>query len=429
MSIYSEPPKARTFREDNATLLVCWWCTIFAMFIILFRVSGRFIRSEKLFREDWIAFACIIPLISRMVLVHCVLYFGTNNAYVPNITNLEINSRSMGSKMVLVSRILYAATLWILKLTISEFLKRLTWNISTSSHETTLKGIRWFLLFTFLVIVIADLSECQKFSNFWQVVPDPGPHCRQGHAQLLTMGVMNIITDVLLAFFPIPIILKSKMGPVKKIQLILLFSLSLLPVGITLFRIPHVIDRHGLQQYRSVLASVEILMATIAANAVVLGSFVRDRGVKKPKFKLTSTNESEEPVGSVRGKLSRFWGSDEDLVRDLGLSVDPEILQPAVVDMPDDQIDQVDLPLPIQGPRFSKELKSFRFEPKHDINFDPAFMPPKNETFVDIEKLRRSSRISEISPKSVDVDNSGSSSFQFPPESYNPKQDLSFLTL
>ncbi|RKF65540.1 putative protein/integral membrane protein [Golovinomyces cichoracearum] len=429
MFIYSEPPKARTFREDNATLLVCWWCTIFAMFIIIFRVCGRFIRSEKLFREDWIAFACIIPLISRMVLVHCVLYFGTNNAYVPNITNLEIHSRSMGSKIVLISRILYAATLWTLKLTISEFFKRLTWNISTSSHEVTLKGIRWFLLFTFLVVVIADLSECQKFSNFWQVVPDPGPHCRQGFAQLLTMGTMNIITDFLLAFFPIPIILKSHMGLVKKIQLILLFSLSLLPAGITIFRIPHVIDRHGSQQYRSVLASVEILMATIAANAVVLGSFVRDRGVKKQKFKLTSTNESEEPVGSVRGKLSRFWGSDEDLVRDLGLCVDPEILQTAVVDMPDDRIYRVNWPLPTQEVRVSKELKSFRFEPQSEINFNPVFMPPRNETLVDIEKLQRSSRVREICPKTVVLDDRDSSSCHFPPASYNPKQGLSFLTL
>ncbi|POS86521.1 hypothetical protein EPUL_003967 [Erysiphe pulchra] len=116
----------------------------------------------------------------------------------------------------------------------------------------------------------------------------------------------------------------------KKTQLVLLFSLSILPGGVTFFRIPRTIDRHGSQHYRSLLASVEILIATICANALVLGSFVRDRGVKKQKFKITSTAASVEPVESLKGKFVRVWGSDEDLVRDLGLGVNPGHLPPMI---------------------------------------------------------------------------------------------------
>ena len=110
MSIYSSPPPARAFRDDKATLLVCWWCTIFAAVIILFRVCGRYIRTEKLFKEDWLAFACIIPLFGRMALVHVILLYGTNNAITTGLSDEQLYHRSIGSRLVLVSRILYAAT-------------------------------------------------------------------------------------------------------------------------------------------------------------------------------------------------------------------------------------------------------------------------------------------------------------------------------
>ena len=213
----------------------------------------------------------------------------------------------------------------MLKLTISEFFKRLISNIWRRTHEITLICIRWFLLVTFIAVVIADVAECQPITHYWQVVPDPGAKCRQGYAQLLTMGTVNVMTDLLLVAFPIPIIVRSKMGLKKKIQLVILFAGSLLPAGTTLYRIPNIIDRHGSQQYRSLLASVEILFATAVANALVLGSFVRDKGVKKQRWKSGSMSDSVERTNSRRGTVVRHWGSDEDLVRDLGLGVDPEL--------------------------------------------------------------------------------------------------------
>lgn len=213
----------------------------------------------------------------------------------------------------------------MLKLTISEFFKRLTLHIWKRSYEIMLRCIRWFLLVTFIGIVISDISECQPITHYWQVSPDPGPRCRQGYAQLLTMGISNVMTDLLLVFFPIPIIILSQMTVKRKIQLVLLFSLSVFPVAITCYRIPNIISRGGSQQYRSLWASIEILFATAVANALVLGSFVRDRGLKKVKWKFGSMSDSVERTTSRRGTAIRDWGSDEDLVRDLGMTLDPEL--------------------------------------------------------------------------------------------------------
>lgn len=140
------------------------------------------------------------------------------------------------------------------------------------------------------------------------------------------MACCNVITDLLLVFFPVPIILRSHMNTKKKIQLVMLFSLSLAVVIVTLYRVPHVIWAQGSQQTRSLLASVELFFATTAANALVLGSFVRDRGVKKMKFRRTSVAaDSIDQSSNRRPTIHRQWGSDEDLVRDLGLGVDSEI--------------------------------------------------------------------------------------------------------
>ena len=109
-ALYTPPPPATTADHNRPTLLVSWWCTGFALAIILVRLIGRYIRTERLFMEDKIMAISIIPLLARMALVHVVLRFGTNNALIPDDLGPEgIRRRQIGSKLVLPSRILYAA--------------------------------------------------------------------------------------------------------------------------------------------------------------------------------------------------------------------------------------------------------------------------------------------------------------------------------
>jgi hypothetical protein len=330
MSLYSNPPPLRPFRDDKPTLLVCWWITLFCTVIILLRVGGRFVRSERLFREDKAAALALIPLYLRMGAVHVILMYGTNNAQFEGVhlSPKQMNEKRIASGLVLLSRILYAATLWTLKNTILEFFRRLnvTWE---RSYEITLTIIRCTLVATFVAVVISDLAECRPFSHYWQVLPDPGGQCRQGYAQLLTMAVCNVLTDLLLVIFPIPVIVGSSMKFKRKVQLILLFSLSLGPVTVALYSVPQIINHNGSQASRSLYASIELLFATAAANALVLGSFVRDRGVKKRRFKYGSvaagSMERSSGSDSRRPTLNKHWGSLEDLAKDTGFGVQPEL--------------------------------------------------------------------------------------------------------
>jgi uncharacterized membrane protein YuzA (DUF378 family) len=328
-SLYNtEPPNLQDKAAMNPTLLVSWWCTGFALAAMLIRVGGRYVRTEKLFREDWIMFGNILPLLIRMGLLHVILIWGTNNTKTAGLTSVEIHHRSIGSRLVLASRIFYALFIWMAKWSILEFLKRLVGAFWHTSYEVGLQIIRYFLLATFVAVIISDLAECQPISHYWQVIPDPGPHCREGIAQLMTMGICDIVTDIALVAFPIPIVIRSEMPLKRKISLVLLFALSLGLVGLTAYRVPATISRKSSQQFRSLFASFEILAAAGVTNAIVIGSFIRDRGVKKAKFRRDSDADGSmlSPAQTRRATITQHhWGSDEDLVRDLGMSVHPTI--------------------------------------------------------------------------------------------------------
>jgi len=112
MGLYSDPPPLRDFSNDKPTLLVCWWITLFCAVIILLRVSGRFVRTEKLFTEDKVAALALIPLFLRMACVHFILLYGTNNVQLEGVelSEDELHKREIASGLVLLSRVLYAAT-------------------------------------------------------------------------------------------------------------------------------------------------------------------------------------------------------------------------------------------------------------------------------------------------------------------------------
>ena len=72
------------------------------------RLAGRYIRAERLFREDKVMALSLVPLLARMALVHLVLLWGTNNTTTENMTARDIRYREIGSRLVLPSRIMYA---------------------------------------------------------------------------------------------------------------------------------------------------------------------------------------------------------------------------------------------------------------------------------------------------------------------------------
>lgn len=102
------PPAYESRTEINPTLMMSWWATGFSLAIIIVRLCGRYVRIERFFPEDKVVMLSVIPLTIRMVLVHFVLVFGTNNTQTAGLTQDQIDKRVIGSKLVLAARIFYA---------------------------------------------------------------------------------------------------------------------------------------------------------------------------------------------------------------------------------------------------------------------------------------------------------------------------------
>jgi hypothetical protein len=143
------------------------------------------------------------------------------------------------------------------------------------------------------------------------------------------MATADVITDCLLIIFPLTILVPSGMPLVRRFKLGTLFSISSVLIAITIMRVVSVVHHSGAQQRRTVYASGEILAAAAVSNAVVLGSFLRDRGVKKAKWRgsgmsdsvhnasTTGTTVDPESRRQTLGNLAGAGDSDEDLFRDL----------------------------------------------------------------------------------------------------------------
>ena len=156
------PPEHRSRLENNPTLLFSWWCTLFSAAIIITRLCGRKIRRQCPVPRRLDHDARNGPAVRTcMGFIHVVLLYGTNNIRTEGLTftQAELDNHALGSKMVLGARIFFAMYIWMSKLTVSEFLKRITIRIWRRSYEVTLQGIRAFLVVTFFAVVVATLRR------------------------------------------------------------------------------------------------------------------------------------------------------------------------------------------------------------------------------------------------------------------------------
>ena len=128
--------------------------------------------------------------------------------------------------------------------------------------------------------------------------------------------------DALLVLSPIAPILRSSYSALKKLRLIVtVFCLPLLCIAMASYRMPAVLRAHGSQQLRSLLAAFDILLATVVSNAIIINSFARGKGTKKRK------PSGDRGLDDGEGGLVRnaYWGSDDDLARQVGAGRVPGI--------------------------------------------------------------------------------------------------------
>ncbi|KAI5783232.1 hypothetical protein DFH27DRAFT_277793 [Peziza echinospora] len=261
---------------------------------------------QRMFKSDDLVMAfSIIPLIVRMVTIHLVLICGTNTWLGRESNNMDVwkqlrqggaskrinsggdeilveidaeEARQMivlGSKVVIVGRLAYAAFLWCMKICVLIFYQRIVPRESSKRYAFWIKVIWATLAVSFVGVLFATVGECRPFHLYWALSPTVD-RCAYASIQLYTLGLTNIITDFALIVLPLPLIFKSRLPLMRKIHLTILFSIGLFLIAITITRLPLIaLPGKGLQDARTLWASIEIGAACLVANAPVLYSLIR----------------------------------------------------------------------------------------------------------------------------------------------------------
>jgi len=193
--------------------------------------------------------------------------------------------------------------------------------------------------------------------RYWQIWPDPGP-CVKANAQLVTMGAFNMYTsqflqqkkkkrkknfekkwstkanikqsqyratDLPLILLPLPLLFKARLPMLRKLQLFVLFGVSIFVIGITVIRMPIIISDDSLQKARTLWASIECLAACAVANAPVLNAFLHEHIQKRRDAQQDielAKGEGEAACGNRRRIMMPVTGQDSfgSLTRNNGLS-------------------------------------------------------------------------------------------------------------
>ncbi|KAJ5351114.1 hypothetical protein N7452_000088 [Penicillium brevicompactum] len=263
----------------DPTLVLLWVFTWVTVGLIVLRLLLRKSKGLPFVWGDYFSVGAILCALVRLALVHVIILWGTNNMSAAfrqshEFTTEDIHRREIASKFVLANRVFYNSYLWLQKLVLLDTYRRLLTNLRW--EKPTIFSYVGVFAATYVAVQTVTFTECDPFNHYWLVLPDPGICC-QAQLQLIVVGVLNVITDLMLIALPIPILILVKRSTVEKIQLTALFAVGLFIVAITIARLPQNAKNSTAQVNRTTWASIELLAAAIVANAPVVYGLLKGR--------------------------------------------------------------------------------------------------------------------------------------------------------
>ncbi|CAI7616250.1 unnamed protein product [Penicillium glandicola] len=306
----------------DPTLIILWVFTWVAVGLIVLRLLLRKLKGHQFILGDYFAMAAIFCALVRLPLIHVVLIWGTNNMsptlrHTYHFTPEEVRHREIASKFVLANRVFYNSYLWLQKSVLLDTYRRLLTMLRW--EKVTMISYIGIFAATYVTVQTVTFTECDPFNHYWVVLPDPGV-CSQAQLQLIVLGVLNVITDIMLIALPIPVLILVKRSVVEKIQLASLFAVGLFIVAITIARLPENAKNASTQVNRTTWASIELLAAAIVANAPIMYGLIKGHrqrskhaasgpGSTGPSWQGLQHRSANEPEFELQGTCHSNRGS------------------------------------------------------------------------------------------------------------------------
>lgn len=137
--------------------------------------------------------------------------------------------------------------------------------------------------------------------------------CAQAQVQLLTIGILNIVTDFMLLVLPIPVVWSLKATWQRKVQLLCLFTLGIFIIAITLVRLPINAINIDSQLNRTTWVSIELLTAAVVVNAPSIYGLWNKR--RRDKLDTVQRREQMARARGGQGHISTIGSTESYLMQ------------------------------------------------------------------------------------------------------------------
>ncbi|KAF1833024.1 hypothetical protein BDW02DRAFT_399452 [Decorospora gaudefroyi] len=202
---------------------VCW------VIVCIRLISRRLHRGAwKLLQLD--DYLILLAMATDTVLISVMHAVSKNSSNlippgddVSQYSEAEIQTRTFGSKLVLVVEQMQLVTIWLVKACLLIMYNRMTFVLP--QHKIVI-GTAIYVAVGFVVMEILYLAVwCRPFSQYWAVPPN-SKQCSAATNHLITNAVLNISSDLIILSIPIPLVFKVRLPKKNKVILSIIFLIG-----------------------------------------------------------------------------------------------------------------------------------------------------------------------------------------------------------
>ncbi|KAJ0423104.1 hypothetical protein BJY00DRAFT_310701 [Aspergillus carlsbadensis] len=253
-----------------------------AMFVLILRLISRWnlVGFRGWGVDDYL---CILAGIFAAYLMVPIFLVGqslnSNIGWTPEqraaFSDEEIHQMQTTSKLVIAGWFAYVGVIWSLKGAVLIYYHRIMCGVT---QQTVIRVTAVYCGLGFIAVNMAIALHCRPFHKLWQIYPDPGAECSSHNTLYIIVAVLNITTDMLLVYIPIPVLIHLRIKPYQKLIAGILLCSGVFIIVAALLRCVMSLMEISQINLSAVWTVREIFVAFIAVNAPAI----------KPLFKLSS---------------------------------------------------------------------------------------------------------------------------------------------
>jgi len=190
-------------------------CLVAALVAVALRFTSRRIARAKIGIDDWlILVAWLLTAIYASLLFSLTHYGMGRHAWW--ITNVEVFSQ-----LSITSETMYNVAIPVIKISILYLYRRI---FPQPWFNRALIVLGGFIVAYSLAQIFADIFQCVPISSLWGATAPE--FCINYPALIISMGVVNTVTDIIMLSLPMPLLWKLQLSTMRKRLLTGLFLMG-----------------------------------------------------------------------------------------------------------------------------------------------------------------------------------------------------------